>query len=109
MLLIPSAGMATLIAAIALVGLGLGIATPGYTAGPSLLMRPEEQGGLAGTIGMNNGLTFVLAPSASTFAYGVSPTLPLVVSAAIMAAVMVFVLLHPRFGRVPADAGRLGS
>lgn len=54
-------------------------ASPGYPAGPSPLMRPEEQGGPAGTIGMNNGLTFVL----------------------------VFVFLHPRFRRVPDDAGRV--
>jgi len=38
-------------------------ASPGYPAGPSPLMRPEEQGGPAGTIGMNNGPTFVLAPA----------------------------------------------
>lgn len=95
--LIPATTMLVLILSIALIGLGLGIATPGYTAGPSLLMRPEEQGGLAGTIGMNNGLTFVLAPSLSTFAYGVAPTFPLVVSAAIMAGVVGFVFLHPRF------------
>jgi hypothetical protein len=95
LLLIPDAGMAVLVVAISLIGLGLGIATPGYTAGPSLLMRPDEQGGLAGTIGMNNGLTFVLAPSLSTLAYGVTPALPLVIGAAIMGVVVVFVFLHP--------------
>jgi hypothetical protein len=44
-------------------GLGLGIAMPGYTAGPTLLVGREEQGGLAGLINANTGLTFVVAPA----------------------------------------------
>ncbi|WP_197977579.1 MULTISPECIES: MFS transporter [Plantibacter] len=49
--LVPDLGTVPLVVAILLVGLGLGIASPGYTAGPSLLLRREEQGGLAGLIG----------------------------------------------------------
>ena len=36
--LIPDLGMVAIFGAIALIGLGLGIAMPGYTAGPSLLV-----------------------------------------------------------------------
>ncbi|GAA2178935.1 MFS transporter [Brooklawnia cerclae] len=93
--LLPDAGMGVFVGALFLIGLGLGIATPGYTAGPSLLMRPEEQGGLAGVIGMTNGLTFVLSPSLSTLAYGVAPVLPILISAGLMGIVVAFVLLHP--------------
>ncbi|MGO3884751.1 MAG: MFS transporter, partial [Mycetocola sp.] len=78
-LLIP-APLAVLILALGLIGLGLGIAMPGYTAGPSLAMRSEEQGGLAGLIGATNGLTFVLAPTVSTALYAVSAPLPVIVA-----------------------------
>lgn len=87
------------IAGILAIGLGLGIAVPGYTAGPSLLMDPEEQGGLAGLIGATNGLTFVLAPVASTVLYAIDPLLPIAIGGAIMLAVFAFVMLHPRFRR----------
>lgn len=95
--LIPDAGAAVLFVAILLIGLGLGVAMPGYTAGPSLLMRREEQGGLAGLIGATNGLTFVIAPTLGTALYGVWPLLPIILGTAVMAIVAAFVLLHPRF------------
>lgn len=99
-LLIPHLGAVSFGAALLLIGLGLGIATPGYTAGPSLLMRPEEQGGMAGLIGSTNGLTFVVAPTLGTALYGISPLLPIIAGAVIMAIVVVFVCSHPRFSRM---------
>lgn len=95
LVLLPDFGPVPFAVALLLIGLGIGVASPGYTAGPSLRVDPEEQGGLAGLIGMNNGLTFVLAPSLSTLAYGASPTLPVAIGAAIMVAVVAFVTLHP--------------
>lgn len=82
--------------AVGTVGLGLGIAIPGYTAGPSLLMAREEHGGLAGLIGATNGLTYVMAPTLGTALYGVAPLAPILVSCALMAMVAVFVWTHPR-------------
>ena len=90
-------GATPLLVAIALIGLGLGTAMPGYTAGPTLLVSPEEQGGLAGLIGATNGLTFVIAPTASTALYGVWAPLPVLVGSVVMAVVVTFVLTHPRF------------
>ncbi len=104
-LLVPSLGAWVLIAAILLVGLGLGIAMPGYTAGPTLLMNRDEQGGLAGLIGATNGLTFVIAPTASTALYGFWQPLPIIIGTGLMALVAVFVLTHPRF-RTGARPGR---
>ncbi|RCS62077.1 MULTISPECIES: MFS transporter [Microbacterium] len=97
--LIPDLGMASILAAMLLIGLGLGIAMPGYTAGPSLLMERHEQGGLAGLIGATNGLTFVIAPTAGTALYSAWTPLPVIVAAIIMATVTTFVLTHPRFTR----------
>lgn len=95
--MVPSAGVGILVVSILLIGLGLGIAMPGYTAGPTLLVKPDEQGGLAGLIGATNGLTFVIAPTASTVLYGIWAPLPIIVGGAIMAFVALFVLTHPRF------------
>ena len=99
-LLVPDLGMAVLLIAILLIGFGLGIAMPGYTAGPTLCVQSEEQGAVAGLIGATNGLTFVLAPTASTVLYAVWQPLPLIVGALLMALVALFVWLHPRFRRV---------
>lgn len=95
--LLPSAPVPVFVFAVALVGLGLGIATPGYTAGPSMLMSREEQGGMAGLIGANNALTFVITPTLATALYGVWPQLPLLFGVATIGVVLAFVLLHPRF------------
>ncbi|MBO1902985.1 MFS transporter [Leucobacter weissii] len=108
-LLAPDGGAWLLVVSILLIGLGLGIAMPGYTAGPTLLMRREEQGGLAGLVGATNGLTFVVAPTASTALYGLWPPLPIIVGGAIMAAVAVFVLLHPRFRAVARPQAERGD
>ncbi|MGO1315589.1 MAG: MFS transporter [Cellulomonadaceae bacterium] len=97
------AGPVLLFAALLVMGLGLGVAMPGYTAGPTLLVRRDEQGGLAGLTTATTGLTFVVAPTLSTALYGVWPPLPIIIGGAIMAIVAVFVLTHPRFRRMPAQ------
>ena len=94
-------GAALLFVAVTVIGAGVGIAMPGYTAGPTLLMSREEQGGLAGLIGATNGLTYVVSPTAGTAMYGASPILPIAVGGAILAAVFVFVLIHRGFRRAP--------
>lgn len=99
-LLIVDLGAVALFAAILIIGLGLGTAMPGYAAGPTLLVRRDEQGGLAGLIGATTGLTFVVAPTLGTTLYGVWPALPIIIGAVIMALVTVFVWAHPRFRQV---------
>lgn len=105
LLLVVNAGPWPLLAANLLIGLGLGIAMPGYTAGPTLLVSHDEQGGLAGLIGATTGLTFVVAPTASTALYGLYAPLPIIAGAAIMTAVTIFVFVHPRFRRLPDQLG----
>ena len=97
--LVFDAGAVPLLAGILLIGLGLGIAMPGYTAGPTLLVGREEQGGLAGLIGATNGLTFVIAPTAGTALYGLWPPLPVIAGTGVMAGVSAFVMIHPRVRR----------
>lgn len=101
-LLIVDLGAVALFVAILVIGLGLGTAMPGYTAGPTLLVRRDEQGGLAGLIGATTGLTFVVAPTLGTALYGLWPSLPIIIGAVIMALVTLFVWVHPRFRQVAA-------
>lgn len=98
-LLLVDAGLAALIASVAIIGVGIGTAMPGYTAGPTLRMSRDEQGGLAGLIGATNGLTYVVAPTLGTFLYGVAPALPIVIGAAMLVGVLVFVCAHSGFRR----------
>lgn len=101
-LLLPDLGTAGLLVALTGIGFGLGIAMPGYSAGPSLLMSKEEQGGMAGLLGATTALTFVVAPTAATVLYTVDPSSPLLVATTVMLAVVVFVFTHPRFRRLLA-------
>ncbi|MGO1735465.1 MAG: MFS transporter [Leucobacter sp.] len=96
-LLVPDLGAVPLFLSILLIGFGLGTAMPGYTAGPTLLVSREEQGGLAGLVAATTGLTFVIAPTAGTTLYGIWAPLPIIVGTLIMLVVTLFVLLHPRF------------
>lgn len=100
-LLIPDAGAAPIFVSLLLIGLGLGTAMPGYTAGPTLLVSREEQGGLAGLIAANMGLTFVVAPTAATLLYGVWTPAPVIVSTVIITLVVIFVFTHSRFRALP--------
>ncbi|MDR2257499.1 MAG: MFS transporter [Arthrobacter sp.] len=99
-LLVAGLGAAVLFVSIFLIGLGLGMAMPGYAAGPTLLVSREEQGGLAGLVAATTGLTFVIAPTAGTVLYGAWAQLPIIVGALIMVFVTIFVFVHPRFGGV---------
>jgi MFS family permease len=45
-----------------LVGLGFGLARPGFTGGASLSVGPDDQGSVAGLVVAANGAGFVVAP-----------------------------------------------
>ncbi|GAA1085052.1 MFS transporter [Nocardiopsis composta] len=110
LILLPDLGLASIIASMALLGLGLGTAVPGYNAGPTLLAADDEQGGIAGMLSANTALTFVVAPTASTFLYGVQPLLPIGVSLALLAAGLAVSVLHPRLRAAAAqNPGGQGS
>ena len=103
-LLALNSGFALIVISVTVIGMGVGIAMPGYTAGPTLLMSREEQGGLAGLIGATNGLTYAISPAAGTAMYGLSPILPIAVGGAILVLVFAFVLIYPGFRRAPESA-----
>ena len=109
--MLPEAELWVMFVSALLIGLGIGIAIPGYTSGPTMLVERDEQGGLAGLIGATNGLTYVLAPTLSTLFYGWWRPLPVIVSIVALGIVAVFVLVHPAFRdfRSNAETAARGS
>jgi DHA1 family tetracycline resistance protein-like MFS transporter len=67
-------------AGLMVVALGLGMAIPGYTAGPTLALGPAEQGAVAGLINATNGSTFIAGPLLGTALYALGPALPIALS-----------------------------
>lgn len=57
-------------------GLGMGLAGPGFMAGASLAVSPEEQGAVAGVAGSCPPLGFTIGPLVGTFLYSINPTYP---------------------------------
>jgi len=62
--------------AMVILGLGTGLAGPGFTAGASLAVSPAEQGAVAGVAGSCGPLGFTLGPALGGVMYQYSPTLP---------------------------------
>lgn len=64
-------------------GFGMGLAGPGFMAGASLAVSPQEQGAVAGVAGSCGPLGFTIGPLLGGLLYQVSPTLPYATAAVI--------------------------
>jgi MFS family permease len=84
------------LAAMASLGLGLGLVRPGNAAGASLAVTAEEQGAVAGLLGGLAVLGNVFGPMLGTTLYTISPRAPYVLNGAIMTGVLLFVLANRR-------------
>lgn len=62
--------------AMAIQGLGMGLAGPGFMSGASLAVGPEEQGSVAGVANSCAPLGFTIGPLLGTFLYSVQPDYP---------------------------------
>ncbi|MBM7784264.1 MFS transporter [Tenggerimyces flavus] len=83
--------LAVVVLATGLFGLGHGLAIPGYTAAPTFAVASDQQGRLAGFLTSANGAGSILGPLLATPLYGISPAVPLLANAALMALLLVFV------------------
>ncbi|MGI5130198.1 MFS transporter [Pseudonocardia sp. CA-107938] len=70
----------------AVLGTGMGFATPGVMAAPTLLATPEEQGAVAGLASASSALAFVLGPLVGTGLYGIAPLAPFVLGTGVLVA-----------------------
>lgn len=95
-LLVAGTGLRVMLAALAVLGLGLGLVRPGTAAGASLAVRADEQGAVAGLLGGLSVLGNVFGPMLGTTLYALSPRAPYLLNAAIMGAVLAYVLASPR-------------
>ena len=83
-----------LLSAMTLLGLGMGLAGPGFMAGASLAVGPEEQGAVAGVAGSCGPLGFTIGPIVGTFLYSIQPEYPYIFTLLVYLPLLVFVLWH---------------
>lgn len=80
-----------------LLGVGGGLARPGFSGGASLSVRQEEQGGLAGLVVAISGAGFVFSPLTGVTLYEVAGVhAPLWLAVALLIGMAVFALLSRR-------------
>jgi MFS family permease len=91
-----------LVVAFALSSMGYGFARPGFTAGASLAVGRDEQGGVAGAVTSINGSCFVLAPAIGIGLYQIGPTLPYLLGAAALLVLFVFSSANAALRREPS-------
>lgn len=80
-------------------GVASGLAGPGFTAGGSLAVGPEEQGALAGLQHATGALTWIFAPASATLLYSVHPLIPFGVAGALLAFSTIIAWTHPGLRR----------
>jgi MFS family permease len=106
--LLPATALWSIAGGMALLAVGLGIAFPGFTTAPTLLVGPDEQGGVAGLVQTITGVTFVIGPVGGTALYGIAPEAPIVAAAGACLLATALVLAHPALrssaAAVPAPA-----
>ncbi len=95
-LLLFAGSIAALVAFLGILGLGLGMVSPGFTAGASLSVGPEEQGAVGGLISACPAAGFVLGPVVGTSLYQIDHTLPYLCACLLMLPLIIYAW---RFGR----------
>jgi MFS family permease len=83
-----------LLGAMTLLGLGMGLAGPGFMAGASLAVGPEEQGAVAGVASSCGPLGFTIGPIVGTALYSIEPVYPYIFTLIVYLPLMIFVLWH---------------
>lgn len=94
-LMIFATNYAMLILSQFLIGLGQGLARPGFSSGASLAVPPQLQGNVAGLVISANGMGYIVTPLFGLFVYEyVNRDLPFVLCALMLAGMF----LYSRFG-----------
>ncbi len=90
------ASLPMFIAANVMMGFGMGFAGAGFNAGASLAVTAEEQGAVAGVTAACSSAGWIVGPLLGPGLYRFVPALPFLLTAAIVAAVSVFVFVSMR-------------
>ncbi|WP_188189352.1 MFS transporter [Nonomuraea sp. SYSU D8015] len=91
-------------AAFGLLGVGLGLAMPGFAAAPGLLVGREEQSSVSGLVNAVIGSTFVAGPLLSTVLYEIAPVVPVLAAFTAAATALALAWLSPAARRARAEA-----
>ncbi len=70
--------LATLLPAMVVIAIGLGLAVPGFNAGATLAVEPSEHAAVAGQLAATVGLTYVAGPILGAGLYALHPIAPIV-------------------------------
>ncbi|WP_240623131.1 MFS transporter [Schaalia canis] len=76
-------------------GFASGLLGPGYTAGGSLAVGPDEQGAVAGVLHAVGAVTWIFAPVTATTLYGWHPLAPFILAGIFLLASTVVSYVHP--------------
>lgn len=90
-LIVLASSIAMLMIFLGVMGLGLGMVSPGFTAGASLAVGPDEQGAVSGFISACPAAGFVLGPITGTSLYQVHHTLPYVCALVLMLPLTIYI------------------
>jgi MFS family permease len=98
--LLPFTGsLVLLVVVLGFLGLGLGIVTPGFTAGASLAVGPEEQGAVSGLVAACPASGFILGPLVGSSLYQLDRSLPYLSACALMLPLLIYVWRFDRLER----------
>jgi MFS family permease len=93
-----------LAAAQGLVGLGFGLARPGFTGGASLSVGDDDQGSVAGLVVAANGAGFVVAPIFGAAVYALlGHQAPFILCTLVLAGLAIFCAKSDRIGGPPLE------
>jgi MFS family permease len=90
-LLLFAASIAMLVVFLGVLGLGLGMVSPGFTAGASLAVGPDEEGAVSGLVSACPAAGFVLGPIFGSSLYQIDHTLPYICSLVLMLPLTLYV------------------
>jgi MFS family permease len=94
-LLAISDSFAAIVTAFAIMSLGFGLGRPGFSAGASIAVGPDEQAAVAGAVSSVNGAVWVAAPAIGVMLYGLNAHLPYALGAVTMLALLVYAMRNP--------------
>ncbi|MCA8901395.1 MAG: MFS transporter [Hyphomonas sp.] len=106
LLLIVAQDFATLVTAQFLIGLGQGLARPGFSSGASLAVSPQLQGNVAGLVISANGAGYIVTPLFGLFVYEyIGRDIPFLIAAGLLAfmAIYAYVALRDGVGEFDPD------
>jgi len=97
--LLPFADSITILTVcMGILGLGLGLVSPGFTSGASLSVGPKEQGAVGGLISACPAGGFVVGPIVGTSLYQINHTLPYYCASLLMLPLIFYTLRYSRTG-----------